>query len=204
MSTDAPTAGPGPLDRAPGARRRLRLDDEVLSFRASATLPPLLFAPTLIGALVSPGSWWGTTLGILFHISALFFISRIPAPAWARAAAFGWLTVDIAVGIMTLNLVPYDIYMPMRLGGHVMAAMWLITVSVLSRPLIIQILGVIAGLWLGLFSFFGALLPVVVVGPPGVLVVVWILIVGLRYQPDPLGGVTQKFSRKTERFAHSA
>ncbi|WP_327340361.1 hypothetical protein OG384_35390 [Streptomyces sp. NBC_01324] len=171
-------------------RRRLRLDKELLGFRAIAVVPAALFAPTLVLGLVVPGSGAGTTLGILFHISVLFVIDRVPAPAWARAAAFGWIAIDVMVGIMTLNLVSDDIYMPMRLGGHVMAATWLITVSLLSRPVLFRGLGILTGAWLALFSFFGAHLPIALLGPPGILVVVWLVMAG-SYEPDPLGGLTR-------------
>ncbi|TFC04092.1 hypothetical protein E3O42_05700 [Cryobacterium adonitolivorans] len=167
----------------------------VLSFRTVAILPAVLFSPTLVLAIVAPGSSWGTALGILFHLSALFFVSRVPAPEWARAAAFGWLALDVTVGIMTLNLVPFEIYMPMRLGGHVLGATWLIAVSLLSRPVILKVLGVFTGVWLALFSFFGASLPIILLGPAGVLIVVWFVIAGF-YQPDPLGGLTRKLSPK--------
>lgn len=120
----------------------------------------------------------------------LFVIDRVPAPAWARAAAFAWIAIDVMVGIMTLNLVPDDVYMPMRLGGHVMAATWLITVSLLSRPVLIRNLGLFTGAWLALFSFFGAHLPIALLGPPGILVVVWLVMAG-SYRLDPLGGLTR-------------
>ncbi|MFC8229433.1 hypothetical protein [Streptomyces sp. NPDC057287] len=171
-------------------RRRLRLDRELLNFRTITVIPAVLFAPTLVLGLLVPGSAVGTTLGILFHISVLFVIDRVPAPAWARAAAFGWIAIDVMVGIMTLNLVPDDIYMPMRLGGHVMAATWLITVSLLSRPVLFRNLGIFTAAWLALFSFFGAHLPIALLGPPGVLVVVWLVMAG-SYRLDPLGGLTR-------------
>lgn len=173
-------------------RHRLRLGREVLSFRTVAVLPAVLFAPTLIGVFFAPHAWWGTTLGILFHVAAFFFVSRVPAPAWARAAGFGWLALDVAVGIMTLNLVPFDIYMPLRLGGHVIAAMWLITVSLLSRGVLLKVLGLVTAVWLALFSFFGSVLPISLLGPPGILIVVWFVLAGALYEPDPLGGVRRR------------
>ncbi|WP_285566516.1 MULTISPECIES: hypothetical protein [unclassified Streptomyces] len=91
---------------------------------------------------------------------------------------------------MTLNLVPDDIYMPMRLGDHVIAATWLITVSLLSGPVLFRNPGILTGVWLALFSFFGAHLPIALLGPPGSLVVVWLVMAG-SYRLDPLGGLTR-------------
>ncbi|MFF3260227.1 hypothetical protein [Streptomyces sp. NPDC002932] len=174
----------------PRRRLRLRLDKELLGFRAITVVPAALFAPTLVLGLVVPGSGVGAALGILFHVSVLFVIDRVPAPAWARAAAFGWIAIDVMVGVMTLNLVSDDIYLPMRLGGHAMAATWLITVSLLSRPVLFRSLGILTGAWLALFSFFGAHLPIALLGPPGILVVVWLVMAGSD-EPDPLGGLTR-------------
>jgi hypothetical protein len=163
----------------------LTLDREILSFRTIAILPIALFTPTLILGVALPGSKVGAALGMLFHLSVLFLVSRMPAPDWARAAGFAWLALDITSGAMTLNNVPYDIAFPVRLGGHVLAATWIITAALLCRPRSERILGVVVGLWLGIYTFFGSVLPVSLLAPPGVLVVVWFGLLAWHHDTTP-------------------
>lgn len=161
-------------------------DKELLGFRTVAILPIVLFVPTMILGLVATGSKVGAALGVLFHLTILFVVSRMPAPMWAKAAGFGWLTLDVAAGAMTLNDVPWTIALPVRLGGHILAATWLITVSLICRPLALRIVGVVTGLWLGLFTFFASVLPLALLGPPGVLVVVWLGLLAWYYPTTPV------------------
>ncbi|TDV41107.1 hypothetical protein [Actinophytocola oryzae] len=35
-------------------------------------------------------------------------------------------------------------------------------------------LGVVTGLWLAVYTFFGTVLPVVLLGRPGVMVIIWL------------------------------
>jgi len=160
-------------------------DREVLSFRTIAILPIVLFIPTLILGVALPGSKIGAALGMLFHLSVLFVVSRMPAPAWARAAGFAWLALDITSGAMTLNDVPYDIAFPVRLGGHVLAGTWIMTVSLLCKPRSVRFLGVVVGLWLALYTFFGSALPVILLAPPGTLVVIWFGLLAWNYKITP-------------------
>jgi hypothetical protein len=76
----------------------LSSDREYLSFRAIAILPLLLFLPALVSFFTDPGSVWPEYPGILFHLSILVLVSRMDAPAWAKAAGFGWLTLDVLSG----------------------------------------------------------------------------------------------------------
>jgi hypothetical protein len=64
--------------------------------------------------------------GIVSHLSLLFWVSRLPAPSWARAAGFGWLSIEIIVGVLGINDVPDSISHPMRLRGHVLAGTWIL------------------------------------------------------------------------------
>jgi len=101
-----------------------------------------------------------------------------------EGAGFGWLTLDIACGAMMLNGVPHDVAWPVRLGGHLLYGMWIIAVSLLCTDRGISVLGVIIGLWLPLYTFFGASLPESLLGPPRVLTLVWIALLAGKYRPE--------------------
>lgn len=158
-------------------------DREVLSFRTLALLPPVLFTPSLVSFAVAPGAVAVEYTGVLFHLAIMFIVARMPAPAWAKAAGFGWLTLDVLSAIMTINEIPHDIAWAVRLGGHVMAGMWFITTSLLAPPKSIRVVGVILGSWLALYSFLGNVLPQEFLFPGGILVPVWFLLLAWKYQP---------------------
>ncbi|MFE7127710.1 hypothetical protein [Streptomyces sp. NPDC057617] len=161
----------------------LTVNREILSFRTLAVLPIVLFVPTLALGLATDGSPVGESVGVLFHLSILFVVSRMNAPIWAKAAGFGWLALDITTGAMLINNVPYDIAWPVRLGGHVLAGVWTITVSLLCRSTAIRAVGVVSGLWLALYTFFGAVLSNLWLSPQAFLTLVWFGLLAWKYDP---------------------
>ncbi len=103
-------------------------------------------------------------------------MARLEAPEWARAAGYGWLILDVTAGVLTLNGVPYGIYEHVRFGGHVFGGIWIATASLSgSRPL--AIVGVVTGLYLSAFTFASPFLSPKVLGPDGILVLVWLAII---------------------------
>ncbi|MFJ5780173.1 hypothetical protein [Streptomyces sp. NPDC093094] len=154
---------------------------EILGLRTLAVLPPVLFTPTLVSFAVAPGTVGVEYTGILFHLAVMFVVARLPAPEWARAAGYGWLTLDVLSAVMTINEVLHDIAWAVRLGGHVMAGMWFITTSLLAAPRGVRVVGVVLGSWLALYSFLGNVLPQEALYPGGLLVPVWFLLLAWRH-----------------------
>ena len=97
------------------ARRRY------VSLRLLALLPLVLFFPAVIAFFVDPDVAWGEYLGVFFHLSILFLVSRLEAAPWAKAAGYGWVALDVLAGILMINEVAYDTAWAVRLGGHVLA-----------------------------------------------------------------------------------
>jgi len=163
----------------------LSKDREILSFRQAAMLPVLLFVPTLLAVVLFPGTKVSSVIGIFFHLSALIVVSRMPAPMWAAACGFGWLILDVMCGAMMINNVPDAIAWPVRLGGHILAGVWIITVSLLCRQWDLRIVGVVVGVWLAAFTFFATELPISLLGPPGILTCVWFSLLAWHYPHTP-------------------
>ena len=65
-----------------------------------------------VGLLVS-----GSVAAVAFHVVMFLVVAAMPAPSWAKAAGYGWLVVDIACSVMTLNGVAASITTPLRYGG---------------------------------------------------------------------------------------
>ena len=150
-----------------------------LSLRAVALLPLVLFLPAVIAFFVNPRVAWGEYLGIFFHLSILFLVSRLEAAPWAKAAGYGWVTLDVLAGILMINDVPYDTAWAVRLGGHVLAGVWIVSSSLVSRAWPVTVVGTITGLWLAGYSFVGDVLPESFLSPAGICILVWFALVAI-------------------------
>ena len=157
---------------------------ELLGFRTLAILPLVLFLPVVVSFAVAPEALWPEYIGVLFHLSVLFLVSRMDAPPWGRAAGFGWITVDVLAGVLAINEVPSDLVLAVRLGGHVLAGVWIITVSLLARALPVRVVGTITGLWLSAYSFVGNVFPTTVLAPASLLTLVWFALLAIMYEPQ--------------------
>lgn len=151
-----------------------------LPLRALAIMPIVLFIPSLVSfAIAKPGVVWPEYSGVLFHLAILFLIARLDAPAWSKAAGYGWITLDVLTGITSINGVPYDITWPIRLGGHVLAGTWILSSSLCARPVAVRVVGAITGIWLGSFSFVAHVLPAPVLYPAALLIIVWFALIAI-------------------------
>lgn len=151
-----------------------------LNFRTVALVPAVLFLPTLVSFAVSkPGVVWPEYSGIVFHLAFLLVIARLDAPEWARAAGYGWVTLDVLTGVLAINGLPYDLTWPVRMGGHILAGVWLIASSVRAPRRSIQVVGVLTGIDLGGYSFVGNVLALPFVYPSSLLLVAWLALLAV-------------------------
>jgi hypothetical protein len=152
--------------------------------RMCATTAILMFLPVVLSYVTGPGGAWLDYPGICFHLAIFLLVARLPAPEWARAAGYGWLVVDVMVGVMTLNHVPAEVAMPMRLGGHIFAGIWIVNVSLLAvRP--IKLTGLVAGTWLAGYSFVSPFVPKTALAPTALLVIIWLGLIAWRNGSTP-------------------
>lgn len=111
-------------------------------------------------------------LPVAAHLLIFPLITALPASEWARAAGYGWLVIDIATDIMALNGVSENIYLTMRYGGHIPAALWIAVVSWTSKHLLLRIIGLLLALNLAVYS----LLPhasLIILVPTALLLPIW-------------------------------
>ena len=161
------------------------LERQSLQLRTVVVLAVVLFIPALVSfATAEPGAVWPEYPGVLFHLTLLLIIAQLPSPAWARATGYGWIVLDVLAGILAINAIPHDLVWPVRLSGHVLAGVWLVTTSALSRRWPIRLVGAITGLDLGLYSFVATHVPLAALYPSGVLLVVWLVLVAMLARPD--------------------
>jgi hypothetical protein len=147
--------------------------------RPVALLPLVLFFPAVIAFFVDPDVTWGEYLGVFFHLSILFLVSRLEAAPWAKAAGYGWVALDVLAGILMINDVAYDTAWAVRLGGHVLAGVWIVSSSLVHGAWPVRVVGVITGLWLAAYSFVGDVLPESFLRPAGILILVWFALLAI-------------------------
>lgn len=81
-----------------------------LSTRTIALLPVVLFVPSpRVGRRREPGVVWPEYIGVFFHLAILLLVSRSDAPTGPKAAGYGWITLDVLTGILTINEVADEI-----------------------------------------------------------------------------------------------
>lgn len=118
----------------------------------------------------------GGLLPVVAHLLLLPVILALPAPKWAKAVGYGWVMVDIVTDIMALNGLSDSLYLPIRYGGHIGAAVWILSSSFAAKGWM-RIIGIVLGLLLGGFSFIphGSYL---ILLPTGFLLPIWFYLSG--------------------------
>lgn len=134
------------------------------------------FAPVAVTFAFAPNVWWADYPGILFHLALFLLVAQLPAPEWARAAGYGWLVLDVATSVQTLNNVPHAMADPVRLGGHVFAGMWIMRTSASASPTV-KIIGLVTGLWLFAFSFVSPFVPQIFLAPASLSMLAWLCVI---------------------------
>ena len=119
----------------------------------------------------------GTVIAVAFHLLLLPVIANLAAPDWAKAAGYGWIVVDIACSIMTLNGVANSVTTALRYGGHVPAAVW-IAAAAWNAGGAARYVGVALAVCLGGYSFLAPWVPFVGFVPAIVLMIAWLPLVG--------------------------
>jgi hypothetical protein len=116
-----------------------------------------------------------TMIGVLAHALLFPVITNMSGPAWAKNAGIGWLVVDTATEIMGLNGVSPVIYLSMRYGGHVCAAIWMAGCAYSARGAY-RAVGLLVSIVLGGYSFVSPYLSIVFVFPILLFVLPWWLV----------------------------
>lgn len=140
----------------------------------------LFFIPALASLPIAPkdGTFPGAILAIAEHLVLFPVVAALPAPQWAKAAGYGWLVTDMSTDIMALNGVPTMIFLSLRYGGHISAALWIITASWFARGTT-RVVGWLTALDLGGYSFLAAYgVSFVALIPSGILLPLWCALLG--------------------------
>lgn len=105
------------------------------------------------------------------------------APPWAKAAGFGWITLDVLTGALLINEVPAELADQIRLGGHILAGLWIVTAALVHRVAAVRIVGTVTGTWLGGYTFVAPFVPEGSLGPAAGMLIVWLILLAVTNRP---------------------
>lgn len=142
------------------------------------------FVPTIRDVTLAGNAAVAVSLAVLAvaqHVVVFPVVGALPAPAWARFAAYTWLIVDLGTDLLQLGGAPKSLYLVVRLGVNLLAALWIATASLQGRGALRGI-GLFVAADFACYSFVAALSPLafVVALPSLVLLPVWFALVGRR------------------------
>lgn len=102
------------------------------TYLAAALLVALLAlggAGVLAPAGSGPAAALANAIALMFHVVMFVVVAALPAREWAVHAGYGWLALGVASSVMLLQGGPEATATPLRLGGQVLAAMWVAAAS---------------------------------------------------------------------------
>lgn len=158
-----------------------------MSFKAESDHLPTLkllskiaFILFLCGAVLFPfddgGKWTYLReyVGLVWHLSMFFFISKLPTPEWGRKAGTYWVLIDVLSGLLYLNnfygmtgdaslgiatVGPYQICYVIRLCAHIFEGIWLVSSALTTDNKAIKVCGVLAGVLISGYSIVSPFAP---------------------------------------------
>lgn len=140
------------------------------------------FVPSVRDATFSSSSAVALALAIIAvaqHLVVFPVAYALSAPAWAKAAAYIWLIVDMATDLMQVADTPKSLYLPIRLAVNVLAALWIVAASWRMKGAT-RVIGLIVAVSTALYSAVApySSLAFLVTLPALVLLPLWFLFVG--------------------------
>ena len=120
-------------------------------------------------------------LAIAQHAVVFPVAAALPAPVWARTAAYTWLIGDMVSDLMQMSGSPASRYLVLRLAVNVLAAVWILAAS-WRAPVATRIIGIFVACDLVAYSLMASLDPraFVLALPSLVLLPIWFALVGRR------------------------
>jgi hypothetical protein len=130
-------------------------------------------------------------IGVTAHLVLLPVVSATGSMPWARAGGYSWVAIDVMLNVAAINGAPLDTLMPLRLGGHVLAAVW-IADAARSAGGIVGVVGTVLAVLLGGHAVSAPWVPAWVLFLPFTLIPVWLVLLGRALQRG--GAVSHAFA----------
>jgi len=182
-------------------RSRLAMAAYGVAALFAVRLPSFYVLPQSSGSLIVREL--SALLGIAPHLLLFVVIAALPAPVWAKSAGYGWLVIDMATDIMALNGVADTTFLPMHYGGHIAAALWIVTASWEAKGAT-RVVGLLLALDLGTYSFIAPVVSFVALLPSIVLLPAWFILVARHIGHGAEDRQAAADRRSSTRPAHTA
>lgn len=142
------------------------------------------FVPVIRDATLAQSAALAVGLALLAvaqHLVVFPVVAALPAPRWAQLAGYTWLVVDMGTDLLQLGGAPKSLYLVLRLGINLVAALWIAAASLQTRGAT-RALGVFVAADFACYSFVALLSPLafVVALPSLILLPLWFMLVGRR------------------------
>jgi hypothetical protein len=116
-------------------------------------------------------------LGVSSHLVLLPVVSASGRAAWTRACGYSWIAIDVMLNVASINGMTLAAVTPLRLGSHVLTAVWIadaaLTAGGLPRPVGLVLAALLAG-----HALTAPWIPAWVLFIPFVLIPVWLVLLG--------------------------
>lgn len=140
------------------------------------------FVPSIRDVTLATSAILAVSLAVVAvaqHLVVFPVVGALPAPWWARAAAYTWLVLDMGTDLAQLGGAPKPLYLVVRLGVNLLAALWIASASLRARGGM-RWLGVFVAADFACYSFVGLLSPLafLIALPSLVLLPLWFVLAG--------------------------
>lgn len=112
-------------------------------------------------------------MGLIWHFSMFFFISKLPTPEWGRTCGRFWIVLDVLSGLLYINnfygitsdlsfgiaAQTMTLCTTVRLAAHCFEGLWLISSALTTKNKIIKICGTMAGILIAGYSLVSPFAP---------------------------------------------
>lgn len=133
----------------------------------------LLVSTPLFSFSEGLGQYIREYMGLFWHFSMFFFISKLPTPEWGRICGRFWIVLDVLSGLLYLNNfygITGDLSLgiatqaltlctTVRLAAHCFEGLWLISSAMTTRDRVIRVCGVLAGVLIAAYSVVSPFAP---------------------------------------------
>lgn len=150
-------------------------------FGALVILEAALFVATMALVIKPATKALGEYLGIGFHLLLLVLIFHAASGPAGQAAGCLWVVCDVVASVGSLwnrqggGQLQTGVFTPIRLAGHLFASLWIVSVSLLMG-LPGLIIGVLLAFGFAVYTLAAGRLPEKALAFPGLLLVVWLLL----------------------------
>jgi hypothetical protein len=142
----------------------------IVAFSTLGNRPPTGPLMALIGAL-----------GVSSHLVLLPVVCASGSTGWTRACGYSWIAIDVMLNVAAVNGMALPSLMPLRLGGHVLAAVWIADAAVWAGGLV-KAVGIVLAALLAFHALAAPWIPAWFLFIPFALIPAWLALVGWQLQ----------------------